>query len=142
MSDTIKKIEKQIKDTMVLAERDYYQTAQSMLGLEMADARIKVSKMFSVLQKMVSGDDWFDIESAPKDGTECLLKCKMGIEIGSYRIDDGFGGDEPLWLDRSFDSFSTGYFSNPLNPTHWKHIDSAKHINMMMESELGGREHD
>lgn len=42
------------------------------------------------------------------------------VEIGNFRVDEGFTGHEELeWLDNSYDDFSTGYAANPLQPTHW-----------------------
>ena len=62
---------------------------------------------------------WQPIETAPKDDTMLLL-WSMGIHLGSWRVDDGYSGDEePSWFDNSYDSFTTGYSASPLNPTHW-----------------------
>lgn len=44
-----------VLDTMTLAERDYYQTAQSMLGLEMAKARGIVQDLISLKRQLDSG---------------------------------------------------------------------------------------
>lgn len=72
--------------------------------------------------------DWQPIETAPKDGTQLLLwsngYCRK-VEIGSFRPDDGFAGDDPLWLDNSYDDFSCGYASRPLRPTHWMPLPKA-----------------
>lgn len=71
---------------------------------------------------------WQPIETAPKDGTQLLLWCarhRGRVEIGSFRPDDGFADDEPLWLDNSYDDFSCGYVSRPLSPTHWMPMPSA-----------------
>lgn len=51
-----------------------------------------------------------------------LRYCEGGgrVEIGSFRVDDGFTGrEEPEWLDNTYDDYSTGYVANPLSPTHW-----------------------
>ena len=70
------------------------------------------------------------IEFAKKDGTEYLLLCKSFaggyyyLTIGSYRVDDGFSGNKnPLWLDNSYDEFSTGYSSVPLDPIGFMEIN-------------------
>lgn len=70
----------------------------------------------------------YDMSQAPKDGTEVLLKvkCSWGEDMvyqGSFRVDEGFSGNsEPLWLDNSYDDWSTGYASTPLDPIAWKPI--------------------
>lgn len=72
----------------------------------------------------------YNMEEAPKDGTPLLLKeCPMyeGDEprtyTGSWRVDKGFSGNNnPLWLDDSYDDWSTGYASMPLDPIAWKPI--------------------
>lgn len=72
----------------------------------------------------------YNMEEAPKDGTLLFLKEKRewwgeGGQpiIGSWRVDEGYSGDkEPLWLDDSYDEWSTGYESVPLNPVAWKPI--------------------
>ena len=67
-------------------------------------------------------NEWQDITTAPRDGTQVLLfSSKWGdIRIGSFRVDDGFTDhDYPEWLDNSHDDFSVGYASNPIDATHW-----------------------
>lgn len=72
----------------------------------------------------------YNMKEAPKDGTMLLLKTKPYFEgdepttyQGSWRVDDGFSGNkEPLWLDDSYDDWSTGYASTPLDPIAWKPI--------------------
>jgi hypothetical protein len=48
---------KGVIDVMMLAERDYYQTGQSYLGLEMADARGKVQTLITLLSDEVSDEN-------------------------------------------------------------------------------------
>lgn len=72
--------------------------------------------------------EWQPIATAPKDGTNVLLWCHdyRKIEIGSFRVDGGFSdNEEPLWLDNSYDDFSCGYASVPLEPTHWMPLPAA-----------------
>lgn len=63
--------------------------------------------------------DWLPIESAPKDGTEVFLWSRDRLVAGSWRVDEGFASKEPMWLDNSYDDFSCGFASTPLDPTHW-----------------------
>lgn len=55
----------------------------------------------------------YNMEEAPKDGTTLLLKTEHGCTSqGSWRVDEGFSGNEdPLWLDDSYDDWSTGFAS-------------------------------
>lgn len=66
----------------------------------------------------------YNMEEAPRDGTILLLKTDMDYTSqGSWRVDEGFSGNkEPLWLDDSYDDYSCGYASTPLNPIAWKPI--------------------
>jgi len=66
--------------------------------------------------------EWQSIETAPKDGTQLLLWSRRSAVVGSWRVDVGFGGPEPTWLDNSYDDFSCGYAAVPLTPTHWMPI--------------------
>lgn len=71
---------------------------------------------------------WQDISTAPKTGDRLLLwiprlhRAAQGEAVfGSWRVDQGFSGnEEPLWLDESYDDYSCGYASTPLQPTHWQ----------------------
>ena len=71
--------------------------------------------------------EWQPIETAPKDGTLIILwNSTKGLNrayFGSWRVDSS---EEHLedsslanWFDDSYDDFSLGYSSLPLNPTHW-----------------------
>ena len=67
-----------------------------------------------------------DMSKAPKDGTYLLLWSYSIWRIGSWRVDENFPDDEPLWLDNSYDDFSCGYASIPLNPTAWAYLPKMK----------------
>jgi len=45
--------------------------------------------------------------------------------FGSWRVDEGFSSKEPMWLDESYDDYSCGFASNPLEPTYWMPIPPA-----------------
>ena len=64
---------------------------------------------------------WQPIETAPKDGTEIFLHCPGSTrpKIGSWRVDGLMSERGEMWLDDSYDDFSTSFESCPLDPTHW-----------------------
>lgn len=66
-------------------------------------------------------DAWHPIETAPKDGTEMMLfdPSFHRFKIGSWREDDFMNSVGAMWLDDSYDDFSCGFCSCPLEPTHW-----------------------
>ena len=63
-------------------------------------------------------DPWQPIETAPKDVTEVLV-WEMLPHLASWGNDDNFPDEDPQWFDNSYDGYSIGYSSCPLNPTHW-----------------------
>ena len=111
MSDIIK----QIDDALDVLKSTDFNSSEHIPYLETWEAAL------TVLQKIASGDDWFDIETAP-DGFI------SGIE------DDG--DMQVCWRkDRCF-LRSGDLYDYAFNPKKWKHIDGEKHIKMMMEREL------
>ena len=63
---------------------------------------------------------WQPIETAPKDGTLVILYGGyFGVSLGSWREDDYLAERGEMWLDNSYDEYSTGFASWPLEPSHW-----------------------
>ena len=89
-----------------------------------------------ILQKIADGDDWFDIESAPKDGLKILLKRESEIRIGFWgkRPKHAFGKPYEQNIEMVHTWCATDF---PIvYPTHWKPLDGAEHIKMLIEREL------
>ena len=125
MKDTIKMIE-ELKDhvnwlvQLVCSDGEMmYQTH------DVAFSAIELKAALTVLQKIASGDDWFPIESAPRDGTPILFTKEGGIEIGWMD-----------WCPHTRKYYPSNDDSDVLTPTHWKPLDGAEHIKMLMEKEL------
>lgn len=68
---------------------------------------------------------WRDIATAPRDGTRLVLWDLSRAVFGSWRVDEGFSSKEPMWLDESYNDYSCGFASNPLEPTYWMPIPPA-----------------
>ena len=75
--------------------------------------------------------DWQPIEGAPKDGSVILLYVPMYDfpKMGSWREDENMGHLGEMWLDESFDDFSCGFASVPIQPTHWMPLPSPPQSN-------------
>ena len=58
------------------------------------------------------------MNEAPKDGRLILLFDEIEY-LGSWWNDCNFPKEPKGWFDNTFDDFSCGYASTPLNPTHW-----------------------
>ena len=122
MSDIIKHID----DALDVLKSTDFNSSEHIPYLETWEAAL------AVLQKIASGDDWFDISNAPRDGgsyiffspanpTAINIKARYEeVIIDYWKItSDGWWNELP-----------------EAKYTHWKHIDGAKHIKMMMEKEL------
>lgn len=122
-------------------------------GLEIGEDRKEAKEFIQFVNILIERiqDVWQSIGTAPKDGTEVILFCPnikyplthpwgYEIEIGSWRVDDGCSGDkEPLWLDNSYNDFSTGYASNPLEPTHWMPLPAPPNEKAKPKSGIGSK---
>ena len=123
MSDTIKYIEEVLESmpSPITYKTIVNQELALTMGCWVIAGYPEIKAALTVLQKIASGDDWLDIETAP-DGFI------LGIE------DDG--DMQVCWRkDKSF-LRSGDVYDYVFNPKKWKHIDGAKHIKMMMEREL------
>lgn len=114
-----------------------------------ANSRAVIKATLSVLKKIADGDDWFDIESAPRDGTEIKLLIPLAkngfsnIDIGACWqreerrgkvLKEGWYMLAPQGVQADGAWYPCHWLDD--KPTHWKHIDGAKHIEMLMESEV------
>lgn len=88
-----------------------------------------VETALRIADRLQGGDDWFDIESAPKDGTIILTKDNRKKLNVSYWSKIG-QHEPPAWIGGHC---RVNHIDQPI---HWKHIDGQKHIEMMMEREL------
>lgn len=83
----------------------------------------KIKAALSVLHKIASGDDWFDYEDCPKDGSFFLTPYKpQGVAVATYATEEAcemVAHQCPMY-----------------HPKGWKHIDQAKHVAMMIEREM------
>ena len=99
----------------------------------------------AVLQRMASGDDLFPIESAPRDGTEVIVKDGDITIPSQWMKPDSFRdyGEHGGWCVAEYYTGGMLYEGvTPLEnqPTHWKHLDPAKHIAMLLEEKMNDRE--
>lgn len=74
-------------------------------------------------------NQWQPIETAPRDGTEILgwnhnSSYLVRPYICWFGKDDYVRG-EPRWLKGDGDSWSTGYYYTPCEPTHWMPLPDA-----------------
>ena len=92
-----------------------------------------IKAALTVLQRIASGDDWFDIESCqPKD---------VELAVLYERNDSAPSHFEKTRVKLTYHPHSVLCSKDGVRyekPTHWKHIDGHKHIQMLMEEEMKG----
>lgn len=90
-----------------------------------------------VLERIRSGEDWFPIESAPKDGTPIIVIKRTPLkEFGQVYGFNVHWVSKARWYEE-FDKWHDGCDTLAL-PTHWKPLDGEKHIEMLMKQEIQG----
>ena len=117
MSELIEKIEKARSwlKFSVWPSRKMTNTMQ-LKEQETIDAALRV------LKRIAEGDDWFPIETAPRGQVKFLALFEGGAVLVCNYLTD-------------YLMTPTAYSSVEVSPTHWKHIDQAKHIEMLMKEE-------
>ena len=126
MTDTIKQIE-EAKKWLDGFDNDYGKN----------DPVTMLKAALSALQKIASGDDWFDIESAPIGEDIAVLVMGGHFETELYEPEEY---TEPIKVRCGngvyWPVIDACYYECFVNaPTHWKHIDGEKHIAMLLEAE-------
>lgn len=122
MTDTINQIDEDFNGSKMVLQND--KMGIRYLFDEYQERRIQAA--LTVLQKIASGDDWFEIETALKDGTTVILHRKSKIQELTHSF-SGLYQDDKWWVVEGLEF---------ANPTHWKPLEGATHIKMLMEKEL------
>lgn len=118
MTDIIKQLKDAVRSAKhPLAGEEYRkQYGESPLVLK--------QRALTVLLKIADGDDWFPIDSAPRD-KDVLTYFKGEHNVAFYREGNG-------WMISDGGGFTTLSFT----PTHWKPLSGADHIKMLLEKEM------
>lgn len=144
MTDIIK----QIDDALIEVQHEQIPCSDGDFYMYSNGKHKTITAALTVLQKIASGDDWFEIDGdypAPRD-KEVLVqfdepffgKIKKEVASGCWHTDlddlDDLGRE--IGLCFSHPVLVAPRFKKVLRATHWKHIDGAKHIQMLMEREM------
>lgn len=90
-----------------------------------ADTVCTITYTIKVLKRMAAGEDWFDIESAPKDDTAITLW-----------PENGYWSEESKARWVSWSEYHQCEVPLLEEPTHWKHVDQSKHIKMLIKEAM------
>ena len=136
MTDIIK----QIEEAYNTLDNDYI-LIDGPDGKEVDRARDTAMAALTVLQKIASGDDWFDIESAPKN-RPIWGYCKNYDQHYLMKWNEQTTFFKAGWYHCTMVSGGYGSSNDTIipfkdeQPTHWKPLDGAEHVRMLMEREF------
>ena len=80
-----------------------------------------------VVNAIANGDDWFPIETAPRDGKQVIVNAPQLESESTYAY-----FENNAWY-LAYDGKPFGI--HVTQPTHWKPLDGATLIKMLMERE-------
>ena len=94
---------------------------------------------------MAKGEDWFEIRTAPLDAHTYGVSDRFLVRLNTGEIEIGYTQKQKsqshfkVFVVNNGDYFDGGYgqdYEQTMSATHWRHIDNAKHIQMLLEREM------
>ena len=128
MSDTIEMIEYIFIKWRELGKRangmdfTHHEVGVQFMDFYNSEQASTMEAALSVLKKIASGEDWFDIEDMP-------LNKRILVTDGENIGDGRYNGINFIVSASNDICDASGIIG-------WKHIDGAKHVEMLMEREL------